>query len=233
MASVPGGSYRAPRLRARDSGRCGLTPGGRICGVDFDNTLVSYNELLARIARERGLLDCAVPETKRQLRDRIRRLESGEIEWQKCQALLYGPRIGEATLIEGVSRFFRLCRRERVKVYIVSHKTEFSKFDSTGTNLRTAALQWMTAHGFFESNGLGLTEQDVFFAATREEKIDRIATLRCTDFIDDLEETFLEESFPRNITRILYEPGRESSAPPGVLWMNTWKEISEYFFGAS
>jgi hypothetical protein len=195
--------------------------------------LVAYNELLAQIARERGLLDCGISETKRKLRDRIRQLEGGEIEWQKCQALLYGPRIGEATLIEGVVRFFELCRRQDVKVYIVSHKTEFSSYDSTGTNLRTAALQWMSAHGFFEQNRLGLTEGDVFFNGTREEKIDRIANLRCTDFIDDLEETFLEKSFPATTTRILYEPGRGSPAPPGVLWMNTWKEISEYFFGTS
>jgi hypothetical protein len=195
--------------------------------------LVSYNELLARIARERGLLDSVASDTKRKLRDRIRQLEDGEMEWQKCQALLYGPRIGEATLIEGVDRFFELCRQRAVKVYIVSHKTEFSRYDSTGTNLRSAALHWMTAHGFFEPNGLGLTEEDVFFNGTREEKIDRIARLRCTDFIDDLEETFLEKSFPAATTRILYEPERDSPAPPGVLWMNTWKEISEYFFGAS
>ncbi len=179
------------------------------------------------------MLDSVASQTKRKLRDRIRRLEDGELEWQKCQALLYGPRIGEATLFEGVDRFFERCRQQDVKVYILSHKTEFSRYDSTGTNLRTAALQWMSAHGFFEPNRLGLTEDHVFFHDTREEKIDRIARLRCTDFIDDLEETFLEKSFPAATTRILYEPGRESPAPPGVLWMNTWKEISEYLFGTS
>jgi hypothetical protein len=177
------------------------------------------------------LLDSGISETKRKLRDRIRRLEDGEIEWQKCQALLYGPRIGEAMLIEGVARFFELCRQQGVKVYIVSHKTEFSRYDSTGTNLRTAALQWMAANGFFDPSRLGLTQDDVFFAGTRQEKIDRIAALGCTDFIDDLEETFLEKSFPERTTRILYEPGREAPAPPGIVWMNAWQEVSEYFFG--
>ena len=193
--------------------------------------MVSYDELLARIARERGLLQSDTPETKRQLRDRIRQLRDGEIEWQKCQALLYGPRIGEARLIEGVPRFFELCRQRGVQVYVVSHKTEFSQYDGTRTNLRTAALQWMTANGFFEPNRLGLSLEDVFFAGTRQEKVDRIAGLGCTDFIDDLEETFLEISFPAATTRILYEPGRESPAPLGVLLMKTWQEISEYFFG--
>ncbi len=178
-------------------------------------------------------MDAAASETKRTVRDRIRRLPDGETEWQKCQALLYGPRIGEAVLIEGVARFFELCRQRGVKVYVVSHKTEFSRYDSTCTNLRTAALQWMTAHGFFDPARLGLAKDDVFFAATRQEKIDRIASLSCTDFIDDLEETFLEASFPERTTRILYEPGRESPAPPGIVWMNSWQEVSEYFFGTS
>jgi diaminopimelate decarboxylase len=179
------------------------------------------------------LLVADASQTKKKIRDRIRQLEDGEVEWQKCQALLYGPRIGEARLIDGVPRFFELCRTRGVKVYIVSHKTEFSRYDTTGTNLRAAALEWMTAHGFFESNRLGLTAGDIFFAGTRQEKIGRIAELRCTDFIDDLEETFLEEGFPAKTARILYEPGRESPAPAGVAWMQSWREISEYFFGSS
>lgn len=203
-----------------------------MCGVDFDNTIVSYNEVLARIARERGVLAGDVGETKRSLRDRIRQLPDGEIEWQKCQALVYGPRIGEAVLIPGVEQFFKLCHRNRIKVSIVSHKTEFSQYDSSGTNLRTAALEWMEGHGFFEPKGLGLSERDVYFACSRQEKIDRIASLECTDFIDDLEEIFLETTFPQTTTRILYEPARESPVPPGILWMNTWQEIGEYFFGA-
>lgn len=178
-------------------------------------------------------MDTAASESKRTLRDRIRQLPDGETEWQKCQALLYGPRIGEAVLMEGVTRFFELCGQSGVKVYVVSHKTEFSRYDSTGTNLRTAALQWMTAHRFFDPAGLGLTQADVFFAATRQEKIDHIASLQCSDFIDDLEETLLEASFPVQTARILYEPGRESPAPPGVVWVNSWQEVSEYFFGTS
>jgi diaminopimelate decarboxylase len=168
--------------------------------------------------------------SKRKIRDHIRRLPNGEIEWQKCQALLYGPRISEAKLIEGVPQFFELCRQHGMKVYVVSHKTEFSRFDNTGTNLRTAALAWMSSNAFFEPNGLGLTEGSVFFADSRQEKIDRICTLQCTDFVDDLEETFLEATFPPSTARILYEPGRESAAPAGVLLMRTWQEISDYFF---
>src|SRR5580658_9044333 len=96
-----------------------------ICGIDFDNTIVTYDELLTRIARERGLLDAAGVQTKRNLRDRIRLLPDGEIEWQKCQALLYGQRIGEARLAVGVAAFLAECRERAMAVHIVSHKTEY------------------------------------------------------------------------------------------------------------
>jgi len=206
-----------------------VTATERICGIDFDNTLITYDKLLARIAAERGLIDCNRYKTKKSIRDQLRRLPNGEIEWQKCQALLYGSRIGEAELIEGVSRFFELARQQGTQVYIISHKTEFSPFDDL--NLRTAALSWMTANRFFESDGLGLTQTDVFFADTRQRKVDYIAELRCTHFVDDLEETLLEATFPPSTTRILYEPGRQMPAPDGLKLMKSWREISHYFFG--
>jgi hypothetical protein len=202
-----------------------------ICGIDFDNTIVTYDDLLASIVRARGLIDAAHIRTKRNIRDQIRQLPDGEIEWQKCQALLYGQRIGEARLLDGVAAFLGLCRQRGIQVYIISHKTEFSRYDPTGTNLRVAAMNWMVANHFFEPSGLGLEPRSVFFAATRAEKIDRIRQLACTHFIDDLEETFLEETFPPGTARILYEPGRQSPAPRGVTLMRTWQEISDYFFG--
>jgi hypothetical protein len=204
-----------------------------ICGIDFDNTIVTYDELLATIARERGLLNGTDLLTKRSIRDYIRQLPDGEIEWQKCQALLYGQRIAEARLIDGVAQFVAQCRQHGIPVYIVSHKTEFSRYDPSGTNLRTAAMNWMIANRFFESGGLALDPRNVFFAGTREEKIGRIRELCCTHFIDDLEETFLEASFPISTARILFEPGRQSPAPDGVALMRTWQEIRDYFFNAN
>ena len=206
---------------------------GTICGIDFDNTIVTYDELLSAVARERGLIVNGSAETKRGIRDRIRQLPNGEIEWQKCQAVLYGQRIGEAQLIEGVAPFIMECRARSIPVHIVSHKTEFSLYDATHTNLRTAAMKWMVARRFFDADGLGLSPEDVYFAATRAEKIACIRGLKCTHFIDDLEETFLEPDFPPATARILYEPGRQSSAPGGVALMRTWQEIREYFFRAN
>lgn len=202
----------------------------RIIGVDFDNTLVTYDEILYTVAIKRELIPPTADKSKKIIRDRVRQLPDGEIEWQKLQASVYGPLIMEARLINGVQAFFKLCRRNGVKVYIVSHKTEFSRYDETRTNLRTAALGWLAANGFFQAEGLGLSPEDIFFGATRQEKIGYIKQLGCTHFIDDLEETFLEENFPMNVERILYAPHRQSATWPEIKVVMNWQEINEYFF---
>ena len=203
-----------------------------VVGVDFDNTLVDYDHVIYNVALQQGLIHPDTKQSKKYIRDSIRQSPNGEIEWQRLQALVYGPRMGEARLIDGVQTFFKLCKHFRVRVYIISHKTEFAKLDKTGTNLRVAALTWMREKEFFEADGLGLSQQDVYFESTRREKIERIKHLRCTHFIDDLEETFLERSFPTNVEKILYAPHMEHSSLPGVRVFTTWKEISEYFFDA-
>lgn len=201
-----------------------------IIGVDFDNTLISYDEVLYTIAFQKGLITSKTEKNKKSIRDRLRQLPNGEIEWQKLQALAYGLRINEARLIDGVRTFFKLCKQNRVKVYIISHKTEFANHDETQTNLRKAAIHWMIANRFFQEEGLGLSPGAVFFGAVRQEKIEFIRRLGCTHFIDDLEETFLEENFPMNVEKILYAPYEQLTSLPEVKVMTTWQEINDYFF---
>lgn len=203
-----------------------------IIGVDFDNTLVSYDDIMYSVALEEGLIYSAIRKSKKDIRNRIRQLPDGEMEWQRLQAIVYGPRMGEARLIDGVQTFFELCKQHKVRVYIVSHKTEYASLDETGINLRVAAITWMRRNGFFEADGLGLSQNDVYFESTRREKIERIRHLGCTHFIDDLEETFLEELFPMNAEKILYAPHMQHSSLPGARVFTTWKEISGYFFNA-
>jgi len=203
-----------------------------VIGVDFDNTLVSYDALLQSLARQRGWLPDGTNPSKKEIRDFIRRLPEGEQQWQRLQAVAYGPRIAEAQLADGVEEFFECCKRRPAKVYIVSHKTEFANYDESGTNLRTAALAWMADHRFFAPDGFGLTPEAVYFGATRQEKLAHIEALGCTHFIDDLEETFLEDRFPRGVEKILYAPQRPGDAPPGVRMAESWGQIVAYVFGA-
>jgi FMN phosphatase YigB (HAD superfamily) len=204
-----------------------------IIGVDFDNTIVSYDDAAHAVAVELGLIHEGVRKSKRHVRDAIRQLPGGEVAWQKLQAILYGPRMGEARLMEGALAFFKLCQQRGTKVYIISHKTEYAGYDETKTNLRRVAMNWMKENRFFDIQGLGLCEEDVFFEWTRQAKIERIRDLGCTHFIDDLEETFLEDSFPEMVEKILYAPQILQPSPGGMQVFTTWEEISHYLFGAT
>jgi hypothetical protein len=202
----------------------------RIIGVDFDNTLVSYDEVMHRVAVERGLISSDVRKGKWDIRQRVRQSAEGERAWQQLQSIVYGEEIGQARLIEGVRAFFEHCRRAGVPVRIISHKTEFAAWNEAGANLRSAALGWMEAQHFFSDQGLGLSPTDVVFESTRAEKIERIRQLGCTHFIDDLEETFLEPAFPPHVEKILFAPAGARALPPGVRRVNNWQEIDAYFF---
>lgn len=205
-------------------------PGKHVVGLDFDNTIVTYDELIHATAMKLGLIEPGTETSKRAVRDHIRRMPAGDIGWQRVQAQVYGPLMDAAQLIEGVDAFVRRCRAAALPVFIVSHKTPYAGMDETGTNLREAALRWMESRGFFAATGLGFSRDDVFFASTREEKVSRIRELGCSLFVDDLEEVFLEPSFPSGVTKILFSPEPAESAPHGTLVLSSWQAIHDHVF---
>jgi len=201
-----------------------------VIGIDFDNTIISYDELMYKSARDRDLIAPECPKNKKAIREAIRALPDGEISWQKIQAMVYGLEIKQAKMFNGVRSFFKACKNTRTPVFIVSHKTKYAAQDNENINLREAALDWMERHQFFDPEGLGLSKEQVYFEPTRKQKISRIKKLDCTHFIDDLIETFIDPTFPENIIKILY-----SSSAPDVLWLDvetvvSWQEIHNVFF---
>ena len=69
-------------------------------GIDFDNTIVCYDEIFHRLAVERGLIGPDAPRGKSMVRDALRR-SGREAEWTRLQGEAYGPRIGEAEVEVG------------------------------------------------------------------------------------------------------------------------------------
>ena len=207
-------------------------PEKMIVGIDFDNTIVNYSYLLKRLAVEKGYVTERLGRSKKEIRDQIRQFPHGEIEWQKLQALMYGPRILEAEIFAGVMGFFCKCRKKKVRIAVISHKTEFAGYDSTKTNLRTSALEWMEANNFFSPSGANMKQSEVFFLPTRKEKVAMIKKLGCTHFIDDLEETFQETEFPTNIMKVLFSPGDFESKvlEQNMVLCQNWAEVSKVLF---
>jgi hypothetical protein len=193
-----------------------------LIGLDFDNTIVSYDKLMGAIAAEWALVPESTVRSKRQIRDALRAAPNGELAWQRLQVAAYGTRINEAEPAQGVTDFLAQCKKLRVPVCIVSHKTIHPNLDGHSVNLREAALGWLELHGFFDE--LGIARTAVYFESTRTEKIARIAQLGITHFVDDLEETFSEPSFPAHVKKILYS-GEGPSGRCAAAWCRTWDEV--------
>jgi hypothetical protein len=199
-----------------------------VIGIDFDNTIICYDEVFHGLAVEAGLVDFESPRKQKVIREAARRSPEGDIAWQRLQGFAYGPRIRDATPAEGALAFLKQCCRAGIETHIISHKTRFASIDPSGTDLQWAAQSWLEHHGFF-SEDTGLDSAHFHCGATRQEKVALIKRYHCTHFIDDLVETFQETEFPVGIQPILYVPG-EATAPTGLptLWMaRSWVEISE------
>lgn len=206
--------------------------GRRLIGLDFDNTIVLYDRVFTRLGHAMGLLPSAFSGGKQQVRDHIRAQEDGEAKWCRLQAQVYGPGIADAELAPGTLEFLARCRQAGFGVVVVSHKTETAAADPDGVNLRDAARAWMRCNGLTGDGPGGIAPQDVHFEATRGGKIARLASLGCSDFVDDLEEVFREPSFPERIGRhlLLHGAGRLPSGP--FHSYRSWSDVADALLSA-
>jgi hypothetical protein len=201
-----------------------------VLGVDFDNTIVRYDELFYSVAIERGLIPATLPALKNEVRDFLRR-EGRERDWTELQGHVYGPHMAGALPFPGVLNFFTHAVRKRLPIHIISHKTRTAVIG--GYDLQQTAREWLAAQGFFDPHRIGLPPEHVHFAETRQEKIQFIRQISCTHFIDDLEETFLEPTFPQHIVQILFGHHEAPRNLPSVNPMSDWSRIYNYVFNAA
>ena len=200
----------------------------KVIGVDFDNTIVCYDDLFHRIAVERGLVPAGLEPCKSEVRDFLRR-SGREQDWTELQGYVYGACMAEARAFPDAVEFFTQCSKRRMPVYIVSHKTR-TPVIGPEHDLHQAARSWLEAEGFFDPARVGLSPDHVYFGATRSEKIELIRKLSCTHFIDDLEETFCDPAFPANVEKMLFGARGRTVVPPGVRLMPDWRRIIEHVF---
>lgn len=204
--------------------------GSKRIGIDLDNTLIDYDQVFRVFAQERGLIDPLFAGGKDDVRAAIRALPDGELAWQRLQGVVYGKGVRLAVLFDGADAFLRRARDEGYGVTIVSHKTEFGHYDPDRINLRSAALDWLRARGFFDDDGFGLRRESVIFTGTRTEKIQVIRKLGVDFFIDDLIEVLEDRDFPEQVTGILFTRG--AAAVGRYPWaLSHWQEITRMVFG--
>ena len=189
-------------------------------GVDFDNTIVCYDEVFVRAAVELDLVPPELATSRTSIRDHLRAAGKEDV-WTELQGTIYGLRMPDAPPFPGVVEFFQACHAAGVPVAIVSHRTRFPYLGERH-DLHAAARDWLIRQGFHAADRLCLPEDRVFFEETKEAKLARIAELGCTHFIDDLPELLSHPLFPTHVRRILFDPRGEHPAIPGVDLLSSW-----------
>ncbi len=199
-----------------------------IIGLDFDNTLVCYDGLFHRAAVDRGLIPADTPSEKEAVRNELRAADR-EDAWTELQGLVYGHEIQAARPFPGAAAFLRECAEREIVVCIVSHRTR-QPFAGPPLDMHRAAREWLDAREWFTQGPFGLAADRVYFEETKDAKLDRIATLGCGVFVDDLPELLHEPGFPQAAKRILFDPHATGADVTGLLRAGSWPAVSDLLF---
>lgn len=192
-------------------------------GIDFDNTIVTYDEVFYKYALQEGLISPDVKKNKKAIRDAIRGLPDGNTKWTELQGMVYGTHMEEALPVPGIENFLAACKKNFFEVFIISHKT-IMPFKGPKVNLQQAARQWLKNRNF------NLTDQEVIFEETLEGKLDQISQRQCAYFIDDLTEVLAHPGFPQGVKKMLYGQKDEQDFSNDIMQFKDWDEIKKYFF---
>jgi hypothetical protein len=199
--------------------------------IDFDNTIVAYDELFVSTARGLCLVGDDFAGGKRALRDTLRWRRDGELEWQRLQAEVYGELIGCAPAFPGAREFVVRALALGAEVAIVSHKTAFAEARPKGANLHAAARRWLESNGFIGNDIIA--PGAVYFESSRRAKLNRIRALEANIAIDDLVEILTNSAFPAGVRRWLFEPGAPRGSLGGIEHFGSWQSMSEELEGLS
>jgi hypothetical protein len=194
-------------------------------GIDFDNTIVSYDALFHRVALEAALIPPDLSATKLSVREHLRQAGK-EDAWTAMQGYVYGARMEEALAYPGAMDFFSWACAEGIGLAIVSHKTRYP-FIGQRYDLHEAARGWVKKF-LIERTAPLIDAGEVYFELTQEEKIARIAALELDIFIDDLPEIFLAAGFPERTSPLLFDPDGVFPVDERITALRSWAQIRQY-----
>ncbi len=197
----------------------------QLIGVDFDNTIVCYDQVFHQVALEQRLIPAEIPISKGAVRDYLRQ-HGREDNWTELQGCVYGTHMQDASPFPDVLECLSRLVKHGTIVCIISHKTRYPYLGAKH-DLHQAAQQWLEQRGVFDPARIGLCPDQVFFESTKQGKLDRIAQTGCTHFIDDLPEFLAEPSFPTGVERILFDPNGNHAAGHHFRRCTSWMEIEE------
>jgi hypothetical protein len=196
-------------------------------GFDFDNTIVSYNRLFHKIAREQDAIPDGVPVNKLAVRDYLRAADRENI-WTEMQGYVYGARMGEAEAYPNVIPVMLSLKKAGHTLAIISHKTKHPYLGKQ-YDLHNAARGWIH-QSLIEEGELLIPDEHIFFELTQNDKLERIGKFDCDVFIDDLPEIFLAEAFPAKAKRFLFDPeeNHRDANLPNINRVASWANFESH-----
>lgn len=197
-----------------------LNPQGMRIGIDLDNTLADYGDVVGKMCRAHGV-ESGGGDPKLALRAFFR-AAGREPEWTALQGELYGPLMEGAAPFPGAVNFLVSAAASGVECVVVSHRTR-RPIAGQHHDLHAAARAWIGRH-----LPAGL---EVHLAESKQEKLSRIGELRVDAFIDDLPELLGAPGFPGGVARVLFDPRGEHPEQPGIERFPTWTDIARRLLG--
>ena len=180
-------------------------------GLDFDNTIVCYDNLFHKVALEGGWITSDVPASKVSVRNHMVSVGT-EVAWTEMQGYVYGARMDEAAVYPGAVDCLQWAYEQGIPVSIVSHKT-LHPILGEQYDLHAAARRWIHLN-LTNSFGPLVAPDQVYFELTKDAKVKRITNIQCTVYVDDLPEILLAPGFCVTTSKILFDPDSHHSSQP-------------------
>lgn len=176
-------------------------------GIDFDNTIACYDGVFHAAALERGLIPPQLGRDKNSVRDHLNGAGRND-DFTELQGYVYGARMDLVAPYSGFSDFVAAARSAGHELFVVSHKTRHPILGPKH-DMHAAARGFLVARGLMGERAAQISPSHVFFELTKEEKLSRVAAIRCDVFIDDLPEILAMPGFPDGMRRILFDPANQ------------------------
>ena len=195
-----------------------------IIGIDFDNTIIKYDDVFGRIAFKKEIISDASLKNKNDVKNFL--ISSGrENDWTELQGIVYGSYIMEAQPYENfLSVLIRLISAGH-KLKIISHKTKYP-FVGKRVDLQKAAMTWLKKKGVVGSECNKVSENDVFFCNTVNEKIRMLEMQKCDVFIDDLEKVL--DLIDDGVKKILFAPSLMEPKGARFKVLQNWDHVETF-----
>lgn len=198
-----------------------------IIGLDFDNTIVKYDDLFHRVALEKKLISKEIPVNKFEVRNYLRQMGKEDV-WTEMQGYVYGARMEEAIAYDGAIEFLVWAKTNGHQLAIISHKTKFP-FAGEKYDLHSSATKWIADNLLLDGEPLVQTE-NIFFLPTKELKVAKITSFDCDLFLDDLPEILTADGFSEKTKKILFDPEDKHSLPTSssISKLTSWRQFKDY-----